>query len=72
MGTKSPARTPHAARTLETKSDGDAEILSKSQVRELQRRVRDLQDRTRYLLVSVFTPRVVLYYNVSNDTFGMN
>ena len=52
--------------------EGEAWELPKSQVRELQRRVRDLNDRTRYLLVSVFTPRMVLYYNVSNDTFGMN
>jgi hypothetical protein len=34
--------------------------------------VRDFEDRTRYLLVSVFTSRMALYYNVSNDTFGMN
>jgi hypothetical protein len=53
-------------------SRGEAGELSKSQVRELQRRLRDLDDRARYLLVKVFTPRMVLYYNVSNDTFGMN
>ena len=46
--------------------------LSRSQVRELRRRIADLEDRTRYLLISAFTPRVVLYYNVSSDTFGMN
>jgi hypothetical protein len=51
---------------------GEAWELSKSQVRELRRRVCDLEDRTRYLLVSVFTSRMALYYNVSNDTFGMN
>ena len=27
---------------------------------------------TRYLLVSTFGPRFVLYYNVSEDTYGMN
>lgn len=51
---------------------GGAWKLSKAEVRELQRRVRDLDDRSRYLLVSVFSRRMALYYNVSNDTFGMN
>ena len=53
-------------------AEGDDWTLSKPQARELRRRIRDLDDPTRYLLVSVFTPRFVLYYNVSNDTFGMN
>lgn len=39
---------------------------------ELDRRVKDLDDRTRYLLVSVFGPRFVLYDNVSEDTYAMN
>ena len=34
--------------------------------------MKDLDDRTRYLLVSVFGPRFVLYYNVSEDTYGMS
>jgi hypothetical protein len=38
----------------------------------LDRRIKDLDDRTRYLLVSAFTPRFVLYYNVSEDMYGMN
>jgi hypothetical protein len=41
-------------------------------MRELDRRVKDLHDRTRYLLVSAFSPRFALYYNVSEDTYGMN
>lgn len=49
-----------------------ADPLTQSQLRELQRRLRDLDDRRRYLLISVFTPRFVLYYDVSSDTFGMN
>lgn len=72
MGTKSSARQRPSASGPETERDGGAWELSKPQARALQRRVRDLDDRTRYLLVSVFTPRMVLYYNVSNDTFGMN
>lgn len=72
MGIRSSAKRQPLVGGAGTETDGDAWELSKSQVRELQRRVRDLNDRTRYLLVSVFTPRMVLYYNVSNDTFGMN
>ncbi len=49
----------------------DAE-LTRAQVRELQRRVADHEDATRYLLVSQITPRFALYYNVSDDVFVMN
>lgn len=72
MGTRSSARHRRLTPGCGTETGGEAWELSKSQVRELRRRVRDLEDRTRYLLVSVFTPRMALYYNVSNDTFGMN
>ena len=41
-------------------------------MQELDRRVKDLHDRTRYLLVSAFSPKFALYYNVSEDTYGMN
>lgn len=46
--------------------------LARAQLREIKRRVRDLDDRTRYLLASVLTPKHTLYYNVSEDTFGMD
>ncbi|MGH2398008.1 MAG: hypothetical protein ACRDFW_13755 [bacterium] len=46
--------------------------LTSVQIRELDRRVKDLDDRTRYLLVSAFSSRFALYYNVSEDTYGMN
>lgn len=46
--------------------------LTKRQIRELERRVRDSEDRTRYLLASVVTPRFILYYNVSEDHYAMN
>jgi len=45
--------------------------LRRAQILELNRRLRDLEDRTRYLLTSVLTPKHALYYNVSEDTFGM-
>ena len=72
MATKS-----HAARARFTRGAGvvsnnsDPGPLSKSQLREIQRRIRDVENRSRYLLVSAFTRRVVLYYDVSNDTFAM-
>lgn len=53
-------------------SSGDGPTLSRSQIRQLQGQIRDLDDRTRYLLVSVFTKRFALYYDVSQDTYVMN
>jgi len=50
----------------------DPPALTRAQARELDRRVADLHDRTRYLLVSRLGPRFDLYYNVSEDTYGMN
>ena len=55
-----------------TFSAEDVAPLSRSQIRQLQRQVRDLDDRTRYLLVSVFTKRFALYYDVSRDVYAMN
>jgi len=48
------------------------EPLSQRQVRELRRRVADLDDPTRYLLVSRFDQKFALYYNVSDDVYAMN
>ena len=41
-------------------------------MRELQRRVDDLRDATRFLLVSQLTSRFALYYNVIDDVYVMN
>ncbi len=46
--------------------------LSKSQLRELERRIRDMDDPRRYVLASEFTPKFVLYYEVSRDVYVMN
>jgi len=46
--------------------------LTPAQVRELKRRVADLDDPLRYVLASRMTPRFVLYYNVSDDTYALN
>lgn len=50
----------------------DEEELSPAAIRELERRVRDSRDPIRYMLVSEFSRRFVLYYNVSDDVFAMN
>ena len=69
---KSPRRRDRGVAGSAAKSTSrDPDPLSKSQIRELGRRLRDYRDPTRYLLSTVFTPKFVLYYNVSNDTFGM-
>ena len=50
----------------------DVEPLSAAQIRELERRVRDSRDPIRYMLVSEFSRRFILYYNVSDDVYAMN
>jgi hypothetical protein len=46
--------------------------LTPAQIREIRRRVADLDDPVRYLLVSHMGPRFVLYYNASDDLYAMN
>ena len=46
--------------------------MSKAQLRELDRRVRDSDDRTWFMIASVMSPRFVLYYDVSHDVYVMN
>jgi hypothetical protein len=53
-------------------NDNDFEPLSPAQIRELERRVRDSRDPIRYMLVSEFSRRFILYYNVSDDVYAMN
>lgn len=47
-------------------------ILTAAQRRELDRRVKDARDRSRYLLVSQIGDRFALYYNVSEDAYVAN
>lgn len=53
-------------------AEEDVEPLSPAQMRELERRIRDSNDPIRYMLVSEFTRRFILYYNVSDDVYVMN
>lgn len=50
----------------------DDESLSPAMIRELERRLRDARDPVRYMLVSEFGRRSILYYNVSDNVFAMN
>jgi hypothetical protein len=46
--------------------------LSPEWIREINRRVRDSLDPVRYMLVSEFSRKFILYYDVSTDTYAMN
>ena len=50
----------------------DEEPLSPALIRELKHRLRDSSDPVRYVLVSEFSRRFILYYNVSSGMFAMN
>ena len=50
-------------------ADDDYPPLSKAQIKDLLRRKKDYEDRTRYLLASVYSATFVLYYNISNDDY---
>jgi len=52
--------------------DADDFGLTKQQLHELERRLKDARDPTRYMVVSRFGPGFVLYYNVSDNAFAMN
>ena len=47
-------------------------VLTKAQLRELDRRVADMKDPVRYLIESRFTRKFRLFYNVSDDVYAMN
>jgi hypothetical protein len=46
--------------------------LTRSQLRVIERRVKEARDPTRYLVVSRLGPRFLLYYNVTDNDFVMN
>ncbi len=46
--------------------------LTPAQIRELDRRLADSDDSTRYLLVSTFGPGFALFYNVTDDVYAQN
>ena len=62
---------PRRAKAARTISDDDPP-LSEAQIRELRRRLADLKDPMRYLIVAEMGPRFALYYNVADDLYAMN
>jgi hypothetical protein len=46
--------------------------LSPEWIKEINRRVKDSRDPVRYMLVSEFSRKFILYYDVTSDTFAMN
>ena len=62
---------PRKVKASVTVSDDDAP-LSGAQIRELRRRVADLKDPVRYLIVAEMGRRFALYYNVADDLYAMN
>lgn len=58
----------YARKSAET--DADDFELTKAQLRELQRRIADTEDPTRYLIKSTLSPTFVLYYNVTEDMYS--
>ena len=68
--TNSPSST--SAGAVSKNSADDFEPLTRGQIKELERRIRDSRDPIRYMLVSEFTRRFILYYNVSDDVYAMN
>jgi len=67
-----PSGTSHKQKPAAPINEEDLEPLSPAQTRELERRVRDSRDPIRYMLVSEFSRRFILYYNVSDDVYAMN
>ncbi len=65
-------RVARHGRDGEKSAAEDDAPLTRTQMQELDRLAKDSRDRTRYLLISSFGPRFAFYYNVSEDTYGMN
>jgi len=63
--------TRNAMRTA-SKLPGDEPPLPREWKKDIARRVKDFDDPLRYMLVSEFTRKFILYYNVTSDSFAMN
>ena len=65
-------KSEHGVGVRPQHSEDDEERLRPAFIKELKRRIRDSRDPVRYMLVSEFSRRFILYYNVSSDTYVMN
>jgi len=75
MASRKPAKLRKPISRVErarSKAADNVPEMSRAEIRELERRVQDLEDRTRYLLISQIGSSVVLHYNVSEDTYSWN
>ena len=61
-----------AARMAKASADDDFPPLTKAQLAELKRRVAEHDDPTRYLVVSAFSKRFALYYEVEINGYTHN
>lgn len=62
-----------ASRAARTSGGAEEDFeLTGPQLRELDRRVRDADDRTRFLIAGALARRFILYYEVASDTYVMN
>ena len=61
-----------AARMAKETEDDDFPPLTKAQIAELKRRVAEMDDPTRYLVVSAFSNRFALYYDVESNCYTHN
>jgi hypothetical protein len=50
----------------------DVAPLTKFQIRRLERSIKDLDDRTRYLIASALMPGFSFYYDVSSACYSLN
>jgi hypothetical protein len=71
-GRASSAKIPERADRKRNELAYDDAPLSPEWITEIKRRVTDSRDPVRYMLVSEFSRRFILYYNVTTDTFAMN
>lgn len=65
-------RSSSGKRTGQVAGTADDPPLTPAQIHEIKRRVANLDDPVRYLLASRMTPRFVLYYDLSDDTYVLN
>src|SRR5215475_12783719 len=61
-----------SGRTALKEDVDDDPQLSPEWIRELKRRVKYSRDPVRYMLVSEFSRKFILYYDVTSDTYVMN
>jgi hypothetical protein len=65
------AKRKQASKTRSSVADEDPPLTA-AQRRALERHVKDMEDRTRFLLVSATLPGISLYYMVQDDSWSFD